>query len=269
MKRNFIVITALALSSALIFAAGKDKAKKSKAAKKAKAPEFVRVESKTFVMGNNEEHETEHEAWVSEFYICTHEVTQEEYKRIMKKNPSKHKGKNLPVENVSWYDAIEYCNRLSLAEGYTPCYTEGFEYDICADGYRLPTETEWEFAARGGNISQGFTYSGSDDAESVAWYMENSGDKSHEVMEKEANELGIYDMSGNVAEWCWDWYGDYPSEREDIDPTGPSSGEGRIIRGGSYGYSIDNCSSTFRNSNRPDYSDSSTGFRVVRSGPRG
>ncbi|MBO7613759.1 MAG: SUMF1/EgtB/PvdO family nonheme iron enzyme, partial [Treponema sp.] len=165
--------------------------------------------------------------------------------------------------------AIEYCNRRSLEEGYTPCYTDGFEYDICADGYRLPTETEWEFAARGGKISNGFTYSGSDDVESVAWYMNNSGNKPHQVMSKEANELGIYDMSGNVAEWCWDWYGNYPSNREDIDPTGPSSGERRIHRGGSYGYSIDNCSGTFSNCDSPDYTGLGVGFRVVRSGPRG
>ena len=264
MKRFLIMLTILAVSSAMVFAAGKGKAKK------ADTDEFVHVECGGFRMGSEDEYNaTPHDAWVSEFFICTHEVTQEEYKAIMGTNPSEIKKKNHPVENVSWFDAIEYCNRRSIAEGFTPCYTEDFELDIGANGYRLPTEAEWELAARGGNLSQNYFFSGSDYLDSVSWNSENSGHKHHEIMTKKPNELGIYDMTGNVAEWCWDWYDSYPEEKQDIDPEGPASGEFRVIRGGACYFIDDNMAIQARNGSRPDTKTSYFGFRIVRSGPRG
>ena len=184
-------------------------------------------------------------------------------------NPSECRGKNRPVESVSWYEAVEYCNRRSIAEGYTPCYTDSYELDLTADGYRLPTEAEWEYAARGGSTSGGYRFSGSDTVERVAWYGENSGGKPHEVMTKAPNELGLYDMSGNVLEWCWDWYGRYPSGKESVDPAGPAFGEGRILRGGNFSSAESfYCTSTTRTCDYPAVHNPNVGFRVVRSGPR-
>lgn len=241
-------------------------------ATKTKAEDFVHVDCGMFLMGSGEFGDTtKHVAVVSEFFICNHEVTQEEYQSVMGKNPSKFKGKNRPVENVSWYDAVEYCNRLSIAEGLTPCYSEDFEMDIGADGYRLPTETEWEFAARGGELSEGFLYhSGSLYIDDVAWWSESSGGKTHDVMKKLCNELDIYDMNGNVEEWCWDWYEPYPDEDTELDPTGPADGYLRIVRGGAYNTEdLMNCTIFVRGGYEPELKQSNIGFRVVRSGPRG
>ena len=130
-----------------------------------------------------------------------------------------------PVICVSWYDAVDYCNWLSRKDGLLPAYSRGgnsIQCNFSANGYRLPTEAEWEYAATGGSSSRGYTYSGSNTIGNVAWYSGNSGLKPHPVGGKQANELGLYDMSGNVWEWCWDWYGDYPS-RSQTDPTGVSS----------------------------------------------
>lgn len=190
------------------------------------------------------------------FYICDHPVTQAEYQAIMGYNPSEFKGFNNPVEQVSWYNAVWYCNKRSEKEGLTPCYTgdgANIECDFKADGYRLPTEEEWAFAASGGNESNGYKYSGSDNIDEVAWYSENSDDKTHPVKKKKANELGLYDMSGNVWEWCWDGHAG-----------------SRAIRGGSWknGCIEVSCSS----SNDPNYeygypyfAYGILGFRVVRS----
>lgn len=164
-------------------------------------------------------------ATVDNFYICDHEVTQKEYESIMGENPSFLLYENCPVDTVCWYDAIEYCNKLSLAQGLTPCYwlngssdtsKWGEKGDAWADvfcsfganGYRLPTEAEWEFAAKGGNKSKGYLYSGSDNIENVAWYDGNTVIGHEFVKTKQPNELGIYDMSGNVWEWTWESYND-------------------------------------------------------------
>ena len=251
------------------------------------------------------------EVTLSSFWISPYEVTQEEFVSLMtgntngiEANPSRFTSnpaagevqERRPVENVRWYDAIVYCNLLSIKEGLTPCYTiksstdpaawgmsptsTGAEdYDAwnsvtCnfnADGYRLPTEAEWEYAARGGRtgITDGsweYEYSGSNTIDEVAWCYDNSDSKTHEVGKKQANALGLYDMSGNVWEWCWDRYDSssgYPSGTED--PAGPGTGSSRVDRGGSCSNGASICSVSLRDSSSPYYRYDYFGFRLVRS----
>lgn len=244
---------------------------------------FVLVEGGTFNNGTSD-------VTLSSFYMDKFETTQEEYEIVMGTNPSNFNTVvDGPVEQVSWYNAIEYCNRRSMAEGLTPCYsysTDGtnpanwpagwntdednhinVSCDWSAIGYRLPSEAEWEYAARGGLQSQGYTYSGSNTIGDVAWYNRNSGNTTHTVGTKAANELGLYDMSGNVLEWAWDIYGSYPSGTQ-INPTGANSGSCRVKRGGGWYGSASIC----RVANRNDYyfgpngSGNYIGFRLCRAG---
>ena len=163
-------------------------------------------------------------------------------------NPSKFRGNNLPVECVSWEDCQVFVQKLSEMTGLH---------------FRLPTEAEWEYAARGGVKSRGYKYVGSDDVDSVAWYGVNSGQKTHSIAGKKPNELGIYDMSGNVWEWCQDWHVPYTAESQE-NPQGVSEGEKPVIRGGCWHYNPTQCTPTYRYSyyNRIG-SGSSTGFRIV------
>lgn len=240
---------------------------------------FVFVQGGTFHNGTSN-------VTLSSFYIDKYEVTQASYQAVMGTNPSYHgSNPNRPVELVSWFNAIEYCNRRSIQEGLTPCYSyltygtnpDDWPYDwnwytnnhtnvSCnwsANGYRLPTEMEWMFAAKGGNQSQGYTYSGSNDINAVAWYRNNSSDGTKNVGTKDPNELGTFDMSGNVWEWCWDIWGPYPSGNQS-NPTGPASGSGRVERGGSWGSSADYCTVSSRHFNDATYTNYRIGFRVVR-----
>jgi formylglycine-generating enzyme required for sulfatase activity len=233
---------------------------------------FVYVEGGTFQMGNNNSESYSkpvHTVTVKSFSMGKYEVTQKEWQEIMGSNPSNFKGETLPVESISWYEVIEYCNKRSIKEGLTPAYKGSDDNITCdwnANGYRLPTEAEWEFAAKGGIKDSYLTYeySGGNALDAVAWYDGNSGDRTHPVGTKAPNSLGIYDMSGNVFEWCWDWYGDY-SSRSQTDPRGPVTGTIRVLRGGCWSNIGQSLRSALRFGGNPSYRGYSLGFRLVRS----
>lgn len=183
------------------------------------------------------------------FYMGMHELTQAQYRAVTGSNDSQFRGDDLPVEQVSWQDAVRFCERLSQKEGRR---------------YRLPTEAEWEYAARGGPSSRGYRYSGSDNPDKVAWHKKNSESATHSVGRKTHNELGLYDMSGNVSEYCSDWYEmDYYRRSPSVDPQGPATGDIRAVRGGSWRSFSGHCRSTFRSGIEPKRRSKSIGFRVV------
>ena len=233
-------------------------------------PVMVSVQGGTFAMGSpegiGEENERpQHLVAVSDFNIGKYLITQAQWVAVMGSNPSQFKGDNLPVEMISWNDIVGTSGAyMDINE--TRYYEDGYIYrlnQLTGKSYRLPTEAEWEYAARGGNKSEGYTYSGSNEIDEVAWYEGNSDEKTHPVGTKTPNELGIYDMSGNVFEWCSDWYGAYNDEPK-INPTGPDSGDYHACRGGSYtDYGTLHCRVTSRNivGNRGRYDD--LGLRVV------
>ena len=217
--------------------------------------EMVPVEGGTFTMGATAEqggdaYDSEkpaHKVTLSSYAIGKYEVTQALWKAVMGDNPSRFKGGDLPVENVSWNDCQEFLKKLNSLTGQQ---------------FRLPTEAEWEFAARGGRKSKGYKYSGSNDLAEVAWYGDNSNRQTHPVGVKKPNELGIYDMSGNVREWCNDWFGDYSSSAVS-NPSGPSSGGYRVRRGGGWDYLATFCRVSSRFGNIPVNRFNYLGLRLV------
>ncbi len=219
--------------------------------------EMVKVEAGTFQMGATSEMQNPwddekpvHQVTLThDYYIGKYEVTQALWQAVMGKNPSSFKGDNLPVENVSWDDCQEFIKKINSLTHRT---------------FRLPTESEWEYAARGGKKSQGYQYSGSNNLDDVAWYESNSGSKTHAVGTKLPNELGLYDMSGNVWEWCQDWKGTYPSYSV-TNPTGAKSGSYRVRRGGSWFSSPWYCRASYRGYLTPDISNGDLGLRLVLS----
>lgn len=211
---------------------------------------MIRVAGGTFQMGSNNSDLDErpvHPVTLSSYSIGETEVTQALWTAVMGSNPSNFKGNNLPVEQVSWNDCQTFIRKLN---------------DLTGENFRLPTEAEWEFAARGGNRSRGYKYSGSDNPGDVAWYTVNSGDKTHTVKSKSPNELGIYDMSGNVWEWCSDWKGSYSSSSA-TNPKGPSTGSHRVYRGGSWRSHARICRVAYRNIDTPSFMFNYLGLRLV------
>jgi formylglycine-generating enzyme len=222
-----------------------------------------------------------------DFYIGKYEVTQKEWMEVMGSNPSQFKGDNMPVESVSWYECIEYCNQRSIREGLPPYYHISKDqndpnnsnmlddikwtvtFNAGAHGYRLLTEAEWEYAAGGGQMSKGYKFSGNNHIDDVAWYWRNSGDhilngewlwpaleqnhcKTKAIGCKEPNELGLYDMSGNVREWCWDWH----------ESTGPEDPQGRVWKGGGWMGGDFCCELSYRGNYQANGKGSDQGFRI-------
>jgi formylglycine-generating enzyme required for sulfatase activity len=221
-------------------------------------PEMVFVQGGTFTMGCTAEQGNEcqddekpaHTVTLSSFSIGKYEVTQAQWEAVMGTNPSHFKDcPNCPVENVNWDDIQQFIQKLSKQTGKS---------------YRLPTEAEWEFAVKGGSKSKGYRYSGSNDIGTVAWYKDNSGYSTHPIGQKLPNELEIYDMTGNVFERCSDWYGEsYYSISTRFNPQGPSSGSGRVYRGGSWNYGQEYCGVSLRSVNNPVNRAFNIGFRLV------
>jgi formylglycine-generating enzyme len=209
-------------------------------------------------------------SFTKDYYIDTTDVTQAQYKAVMGKNPSRFIGDtNRPVEQVSWYDAVKYCNQRSMLDGLMPCYdTTTWNCTIINTGYRLPTEAEWEYACRGGTTT-GYYWGDTSDNSTIgryAWYLQNSSDTTHPVAQKLPNAYGLYDMSGNVWKWCNDWFGSYTAGTQ-TDPTGAATGSWRVLRGGSWddgygGYMY--LRSAYRYGMDPGIWDCTYGFRCVR-----
>ena len=217
--------------------------------------DMVRVEAGTFTMGATPEMENPRDdekpahqvTLTNDYYIGKYEVTQALWQAVMGNNPSYFKGDNLPVGNVSWNDCQDFLIKIN---------------SITGKKFRFPTEAEWEYAARGGKKSRGYQYSGSNNLSDVAWYIDNKGSGPHAVGSKQANELGIYDMSGNVLEWCQDWFGDYNSSSR-VNPTGVNSGSSCVLRGGAWLINAMYCRSSFRCHYTPNHRDHFLGLRVV------
>ena len=217
---------------------------------------MVHVEGGTFTMGATREQGTEadnnekpaHKVTLSSFYIGRYEVTQEEWQAVMGYNSSEFEGDKLPINAVSWKECQTFIRKLNSLTGLK---------------FRLPTEAEWEYAARGGKRSKGYKYSGGNNLDNVAWYRNNSGGKPHPVGQKLPNELGLYDMTGNVSEWCMDWLGNYSSSPQ-TNPQGESSDWRRAYRGGYWDDGPKSSRVSWRDFDATEYDDEDYGFRLAR-----
>jgi len=231
---------------------------------------MVWINGGTFTMGSpaNESGRSVNEGpqrqiTIGSFFMGMYPVTQADYQEVMGINPSAFKGPDLPVEQVSWFDAVEYCNKLSIKEGLAPVYTvtgSNVTWNRDAKGYRLPTEAEWEYACRAGTQTPFNTGTSINDA---GWFSGNSKGQTQPVGGKLPNSWGLYDMHGNVLEWCWDWLGNYSAGAQ-TDPQGVSSGKNRVYRGGSWRFEAHQTRSAFRFGNNPYLRTFIVGFRIAR-----
>ena len=236
--------------------------------------EMVLIPGGWFIMGDErgEIDETPHKVYVSSFYIDKYPVTQEEYEKVIGKNPSRLKRPKNPVEQVRWSDAVRYCNTRSRLEGFQPTYNlETWECNFDASGYRLPTEAEWEYAARAGTERKYFFGSDPSKLKLYGWFEENSGGRPRPVGQKLPNPWGLYDIYGNIWEWCTDFYQvDYYQKSPGKNPQGPRTGQTMVLRGGCWNSIANQCRSSFRYNENPAYTDvcfgyDIYGFRPVRS----
>jgi formylglycine-generating enzyme required for sulfatase activity len=244
---------------------------------------MVVIPAGSFQMGNDrgrEEERPAHTVWVDSFLMDRYPVRQSEFEKLGADadppfaNASHFKGPDLPAEMVAWREAVRFCNARSLAEGLKPCYSDAGDCDFDADGYRLPTEAEWEYACRAGTTAD---YSFGGDARQLgdyAWFADNSGKKTHAVGQKRPNPWGLHDMHGNVLQWCNDRYDRdyYKSSSPEKGPRGPDKGKLYVLRGGSWKSSADECNSSHRLGGAGGFSDAclardDIGFRCVRKAP--
>src|SRR4051812_17395706 len=258
MRRHFITF-ALALLSLVALRAAEN-------------GEMVAITGGKFMMGTKGEVDAPlHETVVSSFMMDKFLVTQQDFQKVTGSNPSRWKGEKNPVEQVRWSDAVRYCNKRSELEGLQPCYdVKTWECNFDANGYRLPTEAEWEYACRAGSATDYFFGDAPSKLGDFAWYEKNSGGKPHPVGQKKPNPWGLYDICGNVWEWCNDFYKvDYYKESPRENPRGPKTGQNKVLRGGAFRFSNDNCRSGYRYNENPGYADvcfgyDIYGFRCVR-----
>jgi len=239
--------------------------------------EMVSIPAGAFMMGsdgNLDDEAPAHEVWVDAFLMDRYEVTQDLYSKFVPTNGSHFKGPDLPVEQINWTDAALFCNLRSKAEGLEPCYDENTaECNFEATGYRLPTEAEWEYACRAGTTTD---YSFGNDPRQLkdyAWFDENGGDTTHPAGQKRPNPWGLYDLHGNVAEWCNDPYDENAYKNSPAkNPRGPASGKDYVLRGGAWAMDADTCRSAARIAENPGFQDAcfardAIGFRCVRKAP--
>jgi len=233
--------------------------------------EFVLIPTGTFMMGNTGSFfggETPvHKVTISkEFYMSKYEITQPLYSDLMGKNPSAFRGFDLPVDQVTWLNACEFCNRLSERDGFNKCYTingTDVSCDWTANGYRLPTEAEWEYACKAGTTTDFYSGESENNLADIAWYSANSNNVTHTPGLKQPNSFGLYDITGNVWEWVWDWMGNYSAD-EVTDPKGPVTGGTKVLRGGSWHNGLNLNRSSIRGADMPGGTSSTDGLRVIR-----
>ena len=281
-RADVLLIAALCLFLAALIPAGCQKAPESSAGAPpvittSSGAVMVRLPGGWFVMGSaarNQTDEQPHRVFVGPFDIDVCEVTQAHFEKVAGKNPSRWKNETNPVEQIRWADAARYCNARSKLEGLRPAYDERtWACDFSADGYRLPTEAEWEYACRAGSEAEFCFGSGAAGLAEYAWFKDNAGSGPHPVAGKKPNAWGLYDMSGNVWEWCNDFYDeDYYKSSPERDPAGPPAGKSRVLRGGCWSSRADLCRTAYRNEEDPGYTDTCfgrdihgfVGFRCVR-----
>lgn len=280
--RNIIKI-ALILSVSLALVSGCKKVPQSEPNAAANASqtqsegsaEQVSIPGGQFTMGDKDEPDAPpHEVVVSPFLMDKYLVTQEQYTKLMGDNPARWKSPKNPIEQVRWSDAVKFCNARSLAEGLTPCYDlDTWQCNFDANGYRLPTEAEWEYACRAGTKTAYFCGDSPSQLADYAWFEKNAGGHPQPVGQKKPNPWGLYDICGNLWEWCNDFYGvDYYPQSPKENPRGPKEGDSKVVRGGAWKFSGDNCRSGYRYNENPGYVDvcfgyDIYGFRCVRNAP--